>query len=327
MGRGQRIGRGQQIAGAALALLVLAACGDQGTGGGDGTEPPGSTVPGAEPEPGAEPDVGDGAQPWLTADGDTLLTCSHDPAFPASLVAEGGLELTAEESEEILAVLEQMKQDFGIDAPGILQESEADQVAWAVLWQEPVRGTDRVGILLAPPGTSDFDLATDDYASLEWQGESWGASSWGGTCRARPVLPAGYDWAQVALDDGETTDGGATTDPTGTMDPTEPTGTMDPTGTTGGTTIDVLVSEIECTSARDPEPFLAEPVVVETAESVTVYWTTEAMTEGADCPGNPWVPRSITLEQPLGDRELLDGSTYPPRIVRTMEEIEGGPPA
>lgn len=34
---------------------------------------------------------------------------------------------------------------------------------------------------------------------------------------------------------------------------------------------------------------------------------------GADCPGNPTFPITITLPSPLGDRGLFDGSVVPPR--------------
>ncbi len=290
--------------GASLLLVAVAACGVE-RGGASSSDVATSTQ---------EPQAG--AHPWVTADGDTLVTCSGDPAFPASRVAAGGLEFTPEGSDEVLAALDQMKQDFGIDAPRPLQEAEADEVPWAVVWQESVAGVDQIGILMAEPGATEFNLDTDEYATLEWQGESWRASSWSGLCGARPVVPAGRQWVQVAMGDattaqGEATDQDATTDP----------------GETTDSTLEVLVSEVECTSARDPEPFLAEPVVLEAAESVTVFWTSEAMTGDATCPGNPWVPRTIQLEDPLGDRELLDGSTYPPQIVRTVEEIQGGPPA
>jgi len=93
-----------------------------------------------------------------------------------------------------------------------------------------------------------------------------------------------------------------------------------------GAQLDLLVSEVECTSARDPEPYLREPVIVETSQSVTIYWATEALRAAASCPGNPWVARTVTLEEPLGDRALRDGSGYPPVQVRTVQQIESGPP-
>ena len=76
------------------------------------------------------------------------------------------------------------------------------------------------------------------------------------------------------------------------------------------------VNEIDCTSSRDPAPYLHEPFVVETAESVTVYWTSTPPEGNQTCPGNPTVSRPLPLDEPLGDRQLLDGSTYPPSPVR-----------
>jgi hypothetical protein len=68
-----------------------------------------------------------------------------------------------------------------------------------------------------------------------------------------------------------------------------------------------------CTGSRDPNPYLHEPVVVETEESVTLYWTSTPPEGGNTCPGNPSVRVSVTLERPLGGRTVLDGFEYPPR--------------
>lgn len=286
------------MAGASLLLVALAACGDQS---GD----PGTA--GATPAPGTEA----GEHPWLTADGELLVTCGGGPSFPAGRAAEGGLEVSPDVAEEIVATLADLKESGGIDAPGPLQHAEAEEVEWILLWQESFGGTQQAGVLLGDPGVTEMDLSTAEYASLEWQGESWQVGGWGGTCGARPALPVEDGWVSVALPDG--------TDPQNQS--------ADQARSTAETaTLDLMVSEIDCTSARDPEPYLAEPVVVETEQAVTVYWTTELPTGGADCPGNPWVPRSLTLQDPLGDRELLDGSSYPPTTVRTVTETEGQPP-
>ena len=81
------------------------------------------------------------------------------------------------------------------------------------------------------------------------------------------------------------------------------------------TEVIVDVHETACTSARDPGPFLDEPAVVSTDESVTVYWTSEPPVGGANCPGNPTSQQVLTLDEPLGDRPLLDGSRWPPVLV------------
>ncbi|MBT2514120.1 hypothetical protein [Arthrobacter sp. ISL-30] len=87
--------------------------------------------------------------------------------------------------------------------------------------------------------------------------------------------------------------------------------------------MNLLVSEIECTGARAPDLFLAaEPVIVETDEEITVYWTYQQIPGDAACPGNPWVERTVHLDQNLGDRALLDGSTWPPTPV-TIGDARG----
>lgn len=253
---------------------------------------------------GADGRVGDGAtttaatgqQPWLTPDGDVLITCGFEPAFPASVVEDGGLTVTPEARAEIVAAMAELKEEGGIDAPGPLRDAEADQVAWMVLWEgvEP-DGDEGLGLLLAPPGATGFSLETDEYLALSrWNGPL-GASAWGGTCRARPALDASTNWAQIAwAEDAAEADGG---------------------------TLHLLVSEMECASARDPEPFLApEPYVVETEQDVTLYWTSEAVVGGANCPTNPWVERTVELASDLGERTLLDGSTWPPRQVEPVAD-------
>jgi hypothetical protein len=77
----------------------------------------------------------------------------------------------------------------------------------------------------------------------------------------------------------------------------------------------VLVHELACTSGRDPSDFLQEPRIVQSDESVTVYWTSIPAEGDQNCIGNPSVERTIELDEPLGDRALLDGSTYPPSPV------------
>jgi hypothetical protein len=126
--------------------------------------------------------------------------------------------------------------------------------------------------------------------SLKRQGDRWVPTGWG-DCNLAPVLSQGSTWAHV---NGYRAGGD------------------------DSTSLQVRVSEIECTGARDPIPFLNEPDVVETPDTVTISWTTTPMEGAATCPGNPPVNRSITLSAPLGNRQVLDGSSYPPRPVPTV---------
>jgi hypothetical protein len=119
--------------------------------------------------------------------------------------------------------------------------------------------------------------------------DGWRFSGSSDPCRLTPVLPSDLIWAQV------------------TADPQA----LSPSSTS----IPVWVTEYSCTSARDPDPYLKDPIVVEDERSVTVYWTSTPPEGDQDCPGNPRVERVLELRKPLGDRVLLDGSRWPPRIA------------
>ena len=66
----------------------------------------------------------------------------------------------------------------------------------------------------------------------------------------------------------------------------------------------------------NPRPFLGEPELVETHDRVTVMVTSESLVGGADCPGNPSVEVQLKLAEPIGDRELVDGGTWPPHPIQ-----------
>jgi hypothetical protein len=121
---------------------------------------------------------------------------------------------------------------------------------------------------------------------IERRDDAW-VWTGGGNCHLAPVLRPGRTWVELH---------GAGLDRTST----EPM---------------VDLNERTCTSARDPSPFLHDPYVVETDEWVTVYWTSTPPQGNQTCPGNPTVSRPLPLQEPLGDRPLLDGSTYPPSPV------------
>ena len=79
------------------------------------------------------------------------------------------------------------------------------------------------------------------------------------------------------------------------------------------------VTEMRCSGGRDPLPHLNEPEVVEDQKSVTVYWTSRSDSKPGtyfSCIGNLPTETTLHLDEPLGDRKLLDGSVYPPRPIR-----------
>lgn len=291
---------GKSVVAAVGVLAVLAACGS----GRDASAPPSS--PGSDvstTSASAPPDLGFGP------DGPTRLSCSGSPGFDPALVAEGGLPLPPGEREAVMEALSSIAAEAGVDAPEVLQGHEMADVRFAALWREQVAGRAQLGVILT--AAPEFDLPQDQLVTVESTGtRSWQVVGWGGPCWAAPALPVGLSWAQVALPGGSTGADGDTSSSTASARPTS-----------SGTTIAVLVSEIECTSARDPEPHLQTPLVVQTEEAVTVYWTTRSAEGDQTCPGNPWVPREIVLDEPLGDRPLLDGSRWPAQPLGAADAL------
>jgi hypothetical protein len=82
----------------------------------------------------------------------------------------------------------------------------------------------------------------------------------------------------------------------------------------GATVLHVLIMELSCANGRPPVGRVLEPRIDYRAHSVAILITVRAIS--GDCPGNPWWPVTLTLDEALGDRTLLDGVSYPPAPVR-----------
>jgi hypothetical protein len=87
------------------------------------------------------------------------------------------------------------------------------------------------------------------------------------------------------------------------------------------TEIDVLVTERACNSGADARGRVVRPGVILGAESVTVVFAVVPRGGDHDCPSNPETPVLLELPEPLGDRQLLDGSSVPPRDATTCPDI------
>lgn len=84
--------------------------------------------------------------------------------------------------------------------------------------------------------------------------------------------------------------------------------------TASSTVVDVLVTERACTGSTPVDDRLDRPRIVYGETTVDVLFTADPLEGDAfTCPDNPSAAVTITLEEPLGDRQLRDLSTYPPR--------------
>lgn len=86
-----------------------------------------------------------------------------------------------------------------------------------------------------------------------------------------------------------------------------PGAALDPSSTS----LAVLVTERACASGKAPGDRLREPVVRYGDGWVAIGFTVTMQPGGQDCPGNPAVAVRVTLDQPLGNRVLLDVGQFP----------------
>ncbi|MCO8129353.1 META domain-containing protein [Acidimicrobiia bacterium EGI L10123] len=101
--------------------------------------------------------------------------------------------------------------------------------------------------------------------------------------------------------------------------------------TPSATSVTALVTRLGCSGGETGE--VLAPVVSADAERVVVTFSVESLPpEGEyECPGNPAVPYVVELDEPLGDRELVDGACLEGEAASTSHCSEGAvrwsPPA
>ncbi len=219
------------------------------------------------------------------SEGGPRVGCGDGIDWPVAAMDGGVAGLL--EDQPVREAFASLADEMGIDAPAAIQRQGADRVPWIALAVERSTYAVGVGVWSAADGpargASIVRLDQADDGSLD-------ASSWG-DCRLEVSLPAGRSPVGLKA-------------PEGGVDPT----TSDPS---------VLAFERRCTSGRDPSDFLGETAIVEEADRVVVSLSSEAIDGAVTCQFNPSVPVALDLAEPLGDRELLDGSVWPPRSIRT----------
>jgi len=240
----------------------------------------------AEPSGAGTPDPSQTPPAAASSGSVPRLTCGRGiMQWPAEAM-DGGIESDTP-VDDIRAALVDLVARAGIDAPQALQGVAIDEAAWFVLAEEP----DQIAVATGPWSTRGPGQ-TGQVVYLEPEGDGWRASGWGDCRGLAPVLEPDQQWVRVY--------GVTKTDPLSNR-------------------LTATVSEVECTGARDPRPYLLKPTIVETVDTVLVSWTSKAVVGGATCPGNLPVSQTLELAAPLGDRVLRDGSTWPYRKVPVRE--------
>lgn len=77
-----------------------------------------------------------------------------------------------------------------------------------------------------------------------------------------------------------------------------------------------MVTERACAGGRSSEGRVIGPEIVYTADAVIVTFRVRALDGAQNCPSNPASAVLVRLDEPLGERRLLDGDTDPPSEPR-----------
>ena len=134
-------------------------------------------------------------------------------------------------------------------------------------------------------------IPSGGYATVELvrRDDAWAAQSWGG-CDILVSAP-GFGSATTQLD---------------------PDQRPDPSSTT----LHLVINERACASGQAPTDREVQPVVIESDTRIEITTLVEPVRGDVDCPGNPWFPVTVELDQPIGTRTVIDMQT-PPGTERT----------
>lgn len=128
----------------------------------------------------------------------------------------------------------------------------------------------------------------------------WAGSVSGEDCELETVVPAGLNRVEWELD------------------PDSPVPTAD------STSLNLWATERECAGGQPMGDRLLAPTVVETNDAILIAMAaTRAPGEAFTCQGNPPQLITVDLSSPLGNRELLEGSTTAGRLSDHVGEAFG----
>ncbi len=169
---------------------------------------------------------------------------------------------------------------------------EAVEFAGDVEWSIALRSDDEL-VLLGEQQAADEPSWL--YVQMVRQDGDWSPRGWGG-CRIELDAP-GFGPATVATS------------------PELPPRAED-------IELSLLINEVNCASGQAPVDREVVLRVTETAESVTILALVAPVEGDATCPSNPWHPVTVTLESPLGSRQLIDGHSYPTQPVTEADTLD-----
>lgn len=233
----------------------------------------------------SEPDQDDARSPGPTVEpddaaaGDPLWSCRGElPGFPRA-VLDGPLGVETMPGavfDGLRAALEAMRPEFELEP----REDRPHELPWLLAAYED----DLALFLVRHPGDAEH------YSALfvERDGAEWSFGAYFGDCQLRPLITHGLGSSEWRVD------------------PASPP-------TPESTSFPIEVMEHECASGQPPDGRIAEPIVDYGEDVITITIPVREVEGVATCPSNPWTPFVLELDEPIGDRQLVDGGPWPPQ--------------
>jgi hypothetical protein len=209
---------------------------------------------------------------------DVLWSCDGDsPGFPRSvLTGPSGMEkVEGAVFDGLRSALETMRPEFEFEP----REDRANQLPWLLAYEDE----DLALFLVRRAGR------TERYSAMyvEREGDAWGFGGYTGDCRPRPLITHGLGSSEWRID-------------------------ADSHPARGSSTFPIEVMERACASGQPADGRIADPIVEYGEDAITITIPVRPVEGGATCPGNPWTAFVVELDEPVGDRLLLDGGPWPP---------------
>jgi hypothetical protein len=221
-----------------------------------------------------------GAIDVLSAEGAELrLTCGGSNSFPRSAL-DDPVPVEASDHPAALAALALFDEEGDDDGLGMeLSSMFGDDPQLYVL---DIGDDEAQFATIEASGFPGANVRVDRV-----EGDLWRATGFGGGCNNLSVAyPDGLNQVEINLD-------------------------PDNLPTPEQTDIALLVTERACASGQPMGDRLLEPQVIEEADRVVLVFAAAVKPGGAECPGNPSTSVTVTLAEPLGGRELVDGGVFP----------------
>ena len=209
---------------------------------------------------------------------DSLWSCGGDPpGFPRSvLTGPTGVEkMEGAVFDGLRRALETMRSEFEFEP----REDRPHQLPWTLAYHD-----DDLALFLVRRAGK-----TERYSVMyvEREGDEWGFGGYSDDCRPRPLITHGLGSSTWRVTRGARPASGSSSFP-------------------------IEVMERECASGRPADGRIADPIVEYGEDAITITVPVRHVEGDATCPGNPWTPFVLELDQPIGDRRLLDGGPWPP---------------